>query len=223
MVSIEEILNNVFFLPISSILSGIVSLLPQILITALLLLITYAISHLAGIAARQALYKIKIDALIRVKDLKDTFGATSLAAIYSHLIKWSLFILFASKIIEIVSLGFIAGVSGILIFWLTRLVFAALLLVTGLVIIDFFTLRVLETKPAFMKTIVSLIRVFLILVLVFTSIEQLGLKLAVAENVFLMIVGAALFAAALALGIGFGLALKEDAKGILKQLRKKIK
>ena len=223
MASIEEILTNVFIVPISSILSGIASLLPQTLITALLLLITYAISHFVGLAVKKTLYKIKIDMLIRVRDLKDTFGATSLAAIYSHLVKWSLFTLFTGKIIEIVNLGFIAGVSSTIIFWLTRLVFAAVLLVTGLVMIDFFTLRILESKPDFMKNIIMVVRIFLILILVFTSIEQLGLKLAVAENVFLMIVAAGLFAAALALGIGFGLAMKEDAKRILKQLRKKIK
>jgi hypothetical protein len=220
MATIDEILNKVFISPLVSIISAVVDLLPQALLALLLILITYSISHFIGVATRKFLYKIKIDNIIRARNMGDTFGATSLAAIYSQLVKLSLFVLFSVKILGIVNLGFISGIANALIFWLSKVVFTVTIIITGLVLIDFFTLRVLETKTNFMRNVVKPMRVFLIVVLVFTSLEELGLRLIVAENIFMMVVGAALFAAALALGIGFGLALKDDAKRILKQSRK---
>jgi hypothetical protein len=223
MTTIIEILNSIFIDPITTIISGLVQLLPQILIAAFLLVISYAISHFAGIIVRKILYQIKIDRLVRVRNLRDTFGATSLVAIYSQLVKWSLFIIFSGKIIGVVSLGFFSGIIDAIVFWLTKLVFTVFIIVTGLVLIDFFTLKILETKDAIIKYLITGVRAILIIVLVFTSLDQLGIKLAIAENIFLLVVGASLLGAALAVGIGFGLAMKDDAKKIIRQLRKKIK
>lgn len=223
MASLEEIISNVFLLPLSNLISDIVSLLPQILITAFLVFITYLIAHYVSVIVRKILYNIKVDRLIRVGNLQDTFGATSLASIYSYLIKWSLFIALVQKIIETVGLGFLAGLVTTIVFWLAKLAFTSIVVVTGLVVIDFLTLRILESKNAVINTIIRVIRAVLIVILVFTSLEQLGLKLAIAENVFLMIIGAGLFAVSLALGIGFGLALKDEARAILRRFRKKLR
>jgi len=220
---IEEIINGVFVSPLLGIATRAIEVLPQLILATVLISVTYVISHLVGTLTKKILYRIRVDNLIRIKDLRDTFGATSMAAIYGHLVKWGLFTIFVVKIIETVSLGFISDAASVLIFWLTRLVFAAIILVTGLVLIDFFTLKILETRTSFMTLVIRAIRAFLIIVLVFTTLEQLGLRLAVAENIFLMAVGAALLAASLAIGIGFGLAIKEDARKTLRRLRKRIK
>ena len=54
------------------------------------------------------------------------------------------------------------------------------------------------------------------------ALEQIGVNISIAENTFLILVGAVALAFALAVGIGFGLAMKDEAKNILKQIKRKI-
>ncbi len=221
MADFVDMLNRIFVLPVAALLSQISELLPQIVLAGLLIIAMYFISDFAGAFVRKILYKIRIDRIVRVKDRRDSFGATSLAAVYSYLAKWSIFFLFAVKVIEIADLGLVLGIADMLMQWLSKIILAVLIAVTGIVLIDFFTLRMLNARESFAINIAKAARAFFIIVLIFTSLEQLGFRLVVAENVFLMFVGAALFAVALALGIGFGLALKEEAGIALRRLRKR--
>ncbi len=221
MATAEEILNSVFILPMTSLLAQVAESLPQILLAVASITAIYLVSNFAGILVRKFLYRIKADDLVRVKDRRDSFGATSLAAVYSYLVKWSIFFLFAAKAVEIIDLGLVSGLASVSIFWLSRIVSTILIIITGIVLIDFFTLRMLNARESFARNTAKVARAVFIILLIFTSLEQLGLRLAVAENVFIMVVGAALLAAALALGIGFGLALKEEARMTLRRLRKR--
>ncbi|MBI2676043.1 MAG: hypothetical protein HYX24_06300 [Candidatus Aenigmarchaeota archaeon] len=216
MADIGEMLQQIFIIPLSEFFSKSVSLLPKLLIVLVFLALIYIGAYIVGLAVKNVLHRIRIDRLLRAEDRKDTFGATSLAPIFGSAAKWSLFAVFAGRLFEAIDLGFLSPFAQLLMFWLTKLVLAAIVIAVGIVIIDFFTLRIISRDKLFSGAI-RIVRAFLIIVLAFTAIEQFGLKFSLAENIILLITAAALFAAALALGIGFGLAIRDEAKDFLRK------
>lgn len=223
MTEILEILRIVFLQPLNQLYLDVVDVSPELIIVIVSLSLSYLISHFLGWLVGKTLYKTRIDKHIRVENLKDSFGATSLATIFGSLAKWGLFILFADKIFSLISLGVFSGIIIALFLWLKRLMLVLLTIVIGLLITDFFTLKIFIAKNEFLKNVRKIIRVILIMVIFFTVLEQLGLKLMLAETIFLMIIGSILFTLALAIGIGLGMGLKEDAKKIIKKYLKKLK
>ena len=71
--------------------------------------------------------------------------------------------------------------------------------------------------------IANLIKGILVVVVIFTAIEQLGIKTALAQSIFLMVIAAVLITFSLAFGIGLGLTLKDEIKPMVKKFAKKLK
>jgi hypothetical protein len=171
----------------------------------------------------KTLYRARVDKHLRTENLKDTLGATSLATIFGTFVKWGLFILFVDKIFSLINLGGFSGVLLTLILLLEKLILASLTILVGLVIIDFFTLKIFVTKSKFLDDVKKGIRIILLMVIFFTILEQFGVKPVLAETIFIMIIGSILFALALVIGISFGFGSKDEAKKIIKKHLKKIK
>ncbi len=220
MAGILEILQVIFLQPLNALYSSIFNLAPELITTIVSLLISYLISHYIGLLVTKTLHRIRIDRHLRVETLKDTLGATSLATLFGAFTKWGLFILLVDKIFSLIRLGGISDLLLILIFLLEKIILAALTILIGLVIIDFFTLKVFVTKSKSLDNVKKGIRIILLMIIFFTILEQFGLKPVLAENIFLLIIGSILFALALAFGIGLGLGMKDEAKKIIKQLKK---
>jgi len=217
---ILEVLKIIFLQPLNELYLNIVNLTPELITTTISLFLSYLISHYIGLLVTKTLYKVRIDKHLRAENLKDTLGATSLTTIFGTFVKWGLFIIFADKIFSLISLGGFSSIFLAFIFLLEKLILAALTILVGLIIIDFFTLKIFITKSKFLENVKKGIRIILLLIIFFTILEQFGLKPILAENIFLLIIGSILFSLALAVGIGLGLGLKDEAKKILKQLKK---
>jgi len=220
MTGILETLKSVFLQPLNELYSRIYTLAPELITVIISLSVSYIISHYIGLLVKKTLYKVRIDKHIRVENLKDTLGATSIATIFGTFTKWGLFILFTDKIFSLISLGGFSGVILIFVLLLEKLILVALTILVGILIIDFFTMKVFVTKSKSLENVKKGIRIILLMIIFFTILEQLGLKPVLAENIFLLIIGSVLFALALAVGIGLGLGLKDEAKKIIKQLKK---
>ena len=54
------------------------------------------------------------------------------------------------------------------------------------------------------------------------ALRQVGVDVRVAESTFLLVVGGIMLALALMFGIGFGLAMKETARGTIKSIKRKL-
>jgi hypothetical protein len=54
------------------------------------------------------------------------------------------------------------------------------------------------------------------------ALDQIGVNLILLHETYLIILSAAALGCALAVGIGFGLALKDDAKAMIRNVKKKM-
>ncbi len=214
---------NIFLQPLYQLGTNLQAILPGVIWFILILIIGYFISTFLGFLLKKILYKVNIDKKLRKLDLHDSLGDTSLAKLLGTILKWYVFILFLNEAVYFLNLGILSSFINRLVDWLPSLILSITIIIIGLVFIDFIVHKILEIKNRYVQIIANVIKAILVVVIIFTAIEQLGIKTDLAQNIFIMIVGSVLITFSLALGIGLGLSLKDELKPVIKKLKRKIR
>lgn len=209
--------------PLYNFMDNVVGIIPGLSWFIVISFIGYFVSSFIAWIVRKILYKVKFDKKLRRLDLQDSLGNVSLAKLFSKILKWYIFILFLDQAVEFLSFGAVSEFINKIVNWLPSLILSITIIIIGLLLIDFIVHKLLELKNKYIEMIANVIKGILIVVVIFTAIEQLGIKTALAQNIFLMVVGAVLITFSLAFGIGLGMSLKDEIKPFIKQYRKKTK
>lgn len=206
---------------LTDVYSWFVNQLPSIFIATIVIIIGYFAAMLSGFIIKKILYKVKLDKQIRRADLHDSIGQISLAKLFGKITKWYVFILFLQPAVGLVDAGIVSELIGGLVAWLPRLILAIVILIFGLLGSDYLMDRLFQAKTAATRIVSKVVKVFLIFIVVFIALNQLGINLDIAEKTYLILLASSAFGLAITMGISFGFALKEDAAKIVKQARKK--
>ena len=209
--------------PIYRFLDNMKIIAPGVMWFVIIILVGYLVSSFVGWFVKKTLYKINIDKRLRKLDLHDSIGSMSIAKMTGMILKWYIFILFMEQAVAFLSLGVISAFLNKIVSWLPALILSIAIIISGLILIDFIVHKLLELKNKYIRIIANVIKGILIIVVIFTAIEQLGIKTDLAQNIFLMVVGAVLITFSLAFGIGLGLGLKDELKPYIRQYKKKLK
>jgi hypothetical protein len=215
--------KETFLNPIYTILDRLWEVAPGFLWFMVLIALGYIISSVVGWITRKALYKLNLDKRLRKLDLHDSVGDISIAKLASIILKWYIFILFLDQAIDFLDLGVLSSFIGKVVKWLPTLILSVTIIIAGLILIDFIIHKLLELKSKYIVMVANVIKGVLIVVVIFTAIEQLGVKTSLAQNIFLMVVASVLITFSLAFGIGLGLSLKDELKPVIKKLSKKVR
>ena len=209
--------------PIYAGIDSVSNAVPGIMGFSIIVGLGYLLSSFIGWIIRKILYKINIDKRLRNLELHDSIGEISIAKLSGIITKWYLFMLFLGEGVSYLELGVVSNFIGRIIVWLPDLIISIAIIIAGLILIDFVIHRMLELKNRYVKIVASIIKVILIIIVIFTAIEQLGIKTSLAQNLILMVVAAVLVTFSIALGIGFGLSLKDELRPIIKKYTKKFR
>lgn len=208
--------------PLVELWNGFVSVLPGVIAAIIILIIGYFVSLALGYAVKRILIKSKIDTWMKKSQLDDSIGHINLSSLAGIITKWYIFILFlipASGALRSVALG---DLLSKLAMWLPNLIIALVIMLFGLIMADYCGDKVARAKMKGIKLMSTVVRWAIIIFIAVIAARQVGINVSVAENIILIIIGALAVAIALALGIGFGFGFKDDAKEIIKSIKKKI-
>ncbi len=195
--------------------------MPNIIVALGIIIIGYFIALLLGYVTTRILYKFNLDKRIRRDDLKDSLGAVSFARFSGKVVKWVVFILFLTQGIAYLPFGIFSEMFRKIVYWLPNLVFGILIIVFGWIFIDFITYKILEMRWKYTRPMIHAIKALLVLVIIITAVDQLGVNISFLKNVFLILFAAISLATALVVGISLGLGMKGEAKQFLKKYRKR--
>ena len=213
---VYRVVQDVF----SSYSTGFVQYLPSLIKGSLIIIIGYFVAQLFGFVVKKAFYKINLDKKLRKSDLDDSFGKVSLAKLFGTLTKWFIFFVFFAEGISFLEIGFLKILSQELAKWTFIITINIILIVLGFVFIDFVLYKLWEIRTKYDTTIQVSARLLLVLVIVFTTLDQQGINLSFLKNVLLLIFAAVLLSASLAIGIGLGTGLSRNVDGLFKLLKK---
>ena len=208
--------------PLVRIWQSFVDVTPSIIAGVLVIVFGYILSSLVGALTHAILNAAKIDDHLRKARLAHSIGFISVANLGGALIKWYIFALFIIEAAGIFKLGVLSEQLSRLAAVLPN-VFAALIIVLGgLIVADYAADRMLHAKRKGVRVASSIVRWALIVVVLVTALSQIGLDVSFVSNALLILVAAVGVGIAIAVGIGFGNAFKEEAKTIVKHLKKKL-
>ena len=105
--------------------------------------------------------------------------------------------------------------------WIPNLIVAVIFALIGVVAAEYVANQIRYIKGKGTDTIAGFARVIILVFVAVIALQQIGINVELAGQTLLIIVAGVMFGLALAFGIGFGLALKEEAKGWIKKGKKR--
>ncbi len=199
------------------------SLIPIILgsIGALIVIVIgFIISAVFGFVVEKIIEQSKIDEHIRKKNMAHSIGYISLSKLGGGLVHWYIFALFLVEAAALLHLGVLSDLLQQFAEWLPNLIVGVVILVFGIMIADYFGDRLLHAKRPGARALSGSVRWVTIFFVAMIVLQQIGVNVSFATNTTLILVTGIALALAIALGIGFGFALKDEAKGIMKHVKK---
>lgn len=206
--------------PLTELWNRIVDVVPGVLAAAIVLIIGYIIAAAFGLIFHRFLYAAKIDAHLKKAGLSHSIGFLNIANLGGALLKWYIFALFLVQAAGFLRLGILSEQLSRLAGWLPSLFAAVIIMLVGLIISDFFADRMLHAKRRGVRVFSSVVRWFAIIFVALIALGKIGIDVSLASNTVLLLIGGAALGLAIAFGIGFGYAMKDEAKIVMKHLKR---
>jgi hypothetical protein len=209
--------------PLLRIWDGIISTVPGVVAAIIILVVGYLIAWVIGYVVDRALTQIKLDKWIVEKThMQKIIGAFRLTHFLSVITKWYVFILFLPPAAGLVQLPALSSFLLSVALWIPNVILAVIIGIVGLMAAHYTEWKILETKAKTAQIIAYLAKIVIVIFTLLIVLDQIGVKIAIAQTSFLIILSGIMLSIALMLGIGFGTAFKEEAKKIIKDVKRKI-
>ncbi|VVB81257.1 Uncharacterised protein [uncultured archaeon] len=202
---------------------GVIDAVPGVIAAILILIVGYIVAWIASRIVGGILDKVRFDRWVLHKtNFTSVVGEFRLSHFLEVITKWYVFILFLPAAANVINLGAVQNFLLDVAMWIPQVILAVVIGLLGLMAADYVGARIVETraKGAHVASLVARGSIW-----VFTAIivlDQIGVKIDFATNSLLIILAGIMFGLALTFGIGFGFALKDDAKKILSDFKRKL-
>lgn len=213
----SEALTN----PLINLWVSFIQLLPKLIAAIIILIVGYVLAYIVGHALKVLLWKIGLDKQIEKAKISKAMGRLRLSSILGEITKWYIFIIFLQSAVDIVNLGTLSVLLQEFVMWLPNVIAAALVIIFGLYMAHFITIKIREhTDVKGGKTLTGILNVVIIFIVTIIALEQIGINVAILTNTFLILLSAFALGIALAIGLSFGLGTKNNANKALGKIKK---
>lgn len=197
--------------------------LPGLVAAVLLLSFGYFLGLLLGTALKKLLEMTKVcEVIIRKAKITHFMGETQLTAFFGTILKWYIFILFLSPAADMIQLRSLAFFLENIALWVPSLIIAIIIGLFGLLMAEYTAVHIRAVRMNGTRMLAQSARVVILLFTTIIAVQQIGVNVSLASNAVLIVLAGIMLAIALALGIGFGLALRDEAKPILRAVKRKF-
>ena len=209
--------------PLQELWNSFASVVPNLIGALIVLIIGAFVAVILGHAVRVILDKTKLDSALRKAKLTKAIGHTDVPALLGELVQWWILIIFLQASVEILELGSLTVLLGQFVSWLPKLLVAVIIMLLGLASAHYVEAKIQEhTKMKGMKMSALVVKWIIVVLVSLVALDLIGLDVGLLNNAVLIIIGALGVGIALALGISMGLALRKDADGFIKDVRKNL-
>jgi hypothetical protein len=209
--------------PLLALWAGFVNVLPGVIAAIIVLIFGYLVAAIIGFIVEKILDKAKLDKWVLEKaKLKKWVGTLKLSDFLALITKWYVFIWFLPPAAGLLKLPALAIFLNKVAAWVPNIILAILIALIGFITAEYVGQKIVATKAKGAIFIADIARIIILVVIALIVLDQIGVKVALVQYGFLIVLGGIMLALALIFGISFGLGAKEDAKGLVKKLRKKM-
>jgi hypothetical protein len=209
--------------PFVSIWTWLVRAVPDLIAAIVIIIVGYLVALAISNLLEHVLRRIKFDEWVFEKaNLSDAVGRFDLTHVLSLVTKWYIIVLFLGATAARIRLATLATFFSSLAEWIPQVIVAVLIGLIGVAAGMYVEKRIVETRAKAAKIVAMLSKWVIYVFTTLIVLNQIGVKVALAETSFLIMLGGAVAMIALVLGISFGLGFKEEAKRIIGDIKRKL-
>ncbi len=215
--------GNLILDPLYRLWYSLVAIVPSIVLAILILILGYCVAYLIGYLIKLGLERLGLAKHVKKAKLSRSVGHTNIPALVGEVSKWFVFLVFLTEAVSVLNLGVLSTLLDSFVRWLPNLLFAVLIFFAGVGFVHYLDAKIKEhTRMKGMKFIAAVVKIIIFFLIIIIGLRQIGVDVGILQNSFLVLLGALGLGVALALGIGLGLGLKDEARGLVRQLKKHL-
>jgi hypothetical protein len=197
--------------------------LPKIITAILVLLLGWVIAKISEIIVKKLMTASRVDEWLERMKLKESLYNLSITNSVSLIVKYYIIVVFLKEAAVRTSLTFLAKLFDGVLNAVPNLTLGAAIIIVALVFADFVRKKIKTNLMPFNDTIAEVVYGIILFFAVVMALPKFGLtNTSLLEDSFKFIVLGVSLGISLAIGIGFGWAIKEGpAKNFFKNKRKK--
>jgi len=200
----------------------LVRVLPGIIAAVIILIVGWIVAVIVAKVVRKGLDKIKLDLMLKEKGLEKALGGASLSQILSTLAKWYTFIIFLNQVVQLIALSALQEFLSEVLVYLPSLFGAAIVLILGLIVGEYVKISIRELQIPYYDIVGSVAKFLVFYVSLVIGLETAGFDASILVYAFNIGLLGIVLTVSITAGIGFGLAVKDEARKLVKNIKKKI-
>ncbi len=214
-------IDELIFVPLQTVIGDIFSAVPGLVYAILIIFIGWLVSLIISNLFKKLLKKVlKLDNFLKKHDLHDAMGDMKLSNILPTLVYWWIFLIFLGQAAMQLSLGMISTILTGFIAWTPNLFYAILLLIGGFFFADFVTDKIKKSENIWADRIGMVLEPVIVSFVALIAIGQLGIDVSLIVDLIKILFLMLSFGVALAIGLAFGLGMKDEAPKMWKNIQK---
>jgi hypothetical protein len=197
--------------------------LPSIITALVFVVIGYIVGYLVKITLSRLLSKMGIDEWFEEQNLLAAIGNKEFSQVIGTIAKWYIFFIFLKQAVEIVNLVTLNQFLGFLVQYALLIIVAVGVVITGMIIGRYVRNAIEATQYSLRKFFGLILELVVVYIAMVMAIGIIGLPTYLLEMAFIIAFAGIVLAICLAMGIGFGLALKDESKMLINEMKKEVK
>ena len=211
---------NVISVALSSVGNALIAALPSIFAAILFIVVGYVLGWIVKKIVVKFLRAADVDGWMKDQNLVSAIGGKKISDIAGSIVKWYIFFVFFKQAVELVNLLTLREAVGFWISYALLVIAAIIVIIAGLIIGRYARNAIGATKHSLKNIAGLVIELTIVYIAVVMGIRIVGLPTQLLEAAFLIAFAGFVIAISLAIGISFGFALKDEAKIVVKELKK---
>ena len=210
--------------PVQSILLWLIDAtaqgLPKLIAALLILLAGWIVATLVAKITEKVLSQLKIDRKLKERGIQQAIFNISIENASVTAVKWYIYFLFFEQAVLTLGLIALANFFDAIIIAVPQIIVGVAVLILSLVLASWLKEQIVKTKVEIAEILGTLVYGFIVYIGVVLALPKFGFEQTdILLEAFRLFVGGLALGVALAIGIGFGLAIKEGpAKKVLKDM-----
>src|SRR3989344_5773679 len=205
--------------PFLQVWDGLYTIIPGVVAAIVLLLLGYIVGAILGHVVAKVLRHTKVvEFTIEKAGLQREMGSWDMPHFFGLIVKWYVFVIFLNPAAQVIRLTSLAEFLSDAALWIPNVILAVVIALAGYVLAEYLAQNIRKIRSKQKSLMASTAKALTLIFVALIVLRQIGIAVSVAENAFLVVLGGIM----LGLALGFGLALKDDAKNVIKELRKHL-
>jgi hypothetical protein len=202
---------------------GFVDAVPGVVAAILILILGYIVAWVLGRVVGGILSRVKFDQwALHKTNMSRVIGEFRLSHFLELITKWYVFILFLPAAANVINLGMLQNFLLDVALWIPQVILAVIIGLVGIMAADYVGMKIEETRARAASIIATAAKVVILIFTAIIVLDQIGVKVDIAANSVLIILGGIMLALALMFGIGFGLAMQSEARSMISKMKKRL-